>query len=275
MNTAGISTGRKLKAGILTIGNEVLDGIIQDTNSNWMETELTKIGIEMRRVLTIRDEIDEIGIGLKFLSEECDVIITSGGLGPTHDDMTLSAIAIALGRPLEENRDALAIIKRQYQILFDRGIVKDPDMTDSRKKMAKIPQGSEPLDNTVGGAPGVKMEYQDSTIFCLPGVPSELKDIWNSSVQPWLEENNSSLYYEETVEFGVTDESVFAPFVNIVMHSHPSVWIKSMPKRYGTSHVLRVWVSSRGTDIEKIRSDVKSAISSLEKQSGMKATHAK
>lgn len=275
MNRIDRAQPRKLRAGILTIGNEVLDGIIQDTNSNWMEKELTKLGIEMRRVVTVRDEIGEIGKGLKFLSEECDVIITSGGLGPTHDDMTLSAIAIAFDKPLAENLEALEIIKRQYQILFERGIVKNPDMTDSRRKMAKIPKGSHPLDNTVGGAPGVRIDYQDSTIFCLPGVPSELKDIWNSSVQPWLEENNTSLYYEETVEFGVTDESVFAPFVNVVMQSHPSVWIKSMPKTYGTSHVLRVWVSSRGTDLERIRVDVKSAISSLEKHSEMKATTTK
>ena len=64
----------------------------------------------------------------------------------------------------------------------------------------------------------------------MPGVPNELKDIWKGSVQSWLEENNSGLYYEEIVEFGITDESVFAPYVNTVMESHPSVWIKSMPK---------------------------------------------
>ena len=261
----------QLRAGILAIGNEVLNGIVLDTNSNWIEQRLAKLGIEMRRLVTVRDEIDEIGKALHFLLEDCNVIITSGGLGPTHDDMTMKAISVAIDKPLVENSDAIEIVRRQYEILYKRGIVSSPKITESRKKMAQIPKGSVPLDNTVGGAPGVMLEYRGATVFCLPGVPSELKDIWTRSIHPWLENNNNLAYYEEIVEFQFRDESAFAPYINTVMESHDIVWIKSMPKTYGSSKILRVWISGRGPDLKEIESQVKSAIQELEKLSNLKA----
>ena len=260
-----------LKAGILAIGNEVLNGIVLDTNSNWIEQRLALIGIEMRRLVIVRDEIDEIGKALHFLLDDCNVIITSGGLGPTHDDMTMKAISVAIDKPLVENANAIEIVRRQYKILYERGIVASPEITESRKKMAQIPKDSVPLDNIVGGAPGVMFEYRGATVFCLPGVPSELKDIWTRSVHPWLENNNNQAYYEKIVEFPFRDESAFAPYINTVMKSHDMVWIKSMPKSYGSSKVLRVWISCRGPDLKELESQVKSAIRELEKLSRLKA----
>ncbi|MHA1576955.1 MAG: hypothetical protein ACTSU3_06305, partial [Candidatus Thorarchaeota archaeon] len=147
-------------------------------------------------------------------------------------------------------------------------------ITESRKKMARIPKDSVPLDNSVGGAPGVMLKYSGATVFCLPGVPSELKDIWTSSVRPWLENNNNLAYYEEIVEFQFRDESAFAPYINTVMESHDIVWIKSMPKTYGTTKTLRVWVSCRGTHLKDLKLQVKSAIHELEKLSKLKAQFA-
>lgn len=259
-----------LRAGILAIGNEVIDGIVLDTNSNWMEQQLVAMGVEMRRLVSVRDEVEEIGEGLKFLCQDCDVVITSGGLGPTHDDMTLGSIAKVIGVPLEENEEALTIVERQYKILFDRGIVASPEMSESRLKMARIPRGSLPLDNTVGGAPGVMLEYKQTMIFCLPGVPAELKDIWENGVKAWVLENVKGSYFEKIVEFEVVDESVFAPYIQRVMDSHPEVWIKSMPKRYGTTRIMRVWVSARGDAMRDVNQKVEDAIIALERESGLK-----
>ncbi|MHA2265223.1 MAG: molybdopterin-binding protein, partial [Candidatus Thorarchaeota archaeon] len=85
MNSNGV------RAGILTIGDEVLDGLVRDTNANWIQVRLSEMGVELRRQASVRDDLDEIGKSLTFLQEVCNVIITSGGLGPTHDDMTLEA----------------------------------------------------------------------------------------------------------------------------------------------------------------------------------------
>ena len=255
--------------GILAIGNEVLDGLVLDTNSNWMELRLVALGLQIKRLVSVRDEIDEIGKALEFLMNTCDVIITSGGLGPTHDDMTLKAIAVALGLEIEENTEALAIVERQYKDLFARGIVQSPDMTEARTKMACLPEGSIPLDNRVGGAPGVRIETERSAIFSLPGVPSELKFIFEDSVIPWISDRVVQKFFEQVIEFGTHDESTFAPAIDVVMKKNPGVYIKSMPKTYGTTKTLRVWVSARGEDLDVITKSVRKAIEDLEVETGL------
>ncbi|MFW9920939.1 MAG: molybdopterin-binding protein [Candidatus Thorarchaeota archaeon] len=258
-----------LKAGILTIGNEVLDGLILDTNANWIEQQLVKLGVEMRCVVSVRDEVEEIGQGLAFLMERCDFVITSGGLGPTHDDMTLLSIAKSLERELVLNPKGLEIVSRQYEMLYEKGMVQSPNLTESRRKMAILPEGAIALDNTVGGAPGVMLNQKDRTIFCLPGVPAELKDIWESGVKPWVLANTIGAYYQEIVDFEVVDESILAPHIKEAMKENPDVWIKSMPKRYGTTRIMRVWISSRGEEMTLAQQRVKIAIHALERISGL------
>jgi len=260
-----------LRAGILAIGDEVLDGLVLDTNSNWIEIHLAPLGVEMNRLVSVRDNLTEIGRALKFLMETCNLVITSGGLGPTHDDMTLKAVAQAFNRNLVEDPKALSIVEKQYRDLHERGIVSSPEITESRRKMARIPKGSAALNNTVGGAPGVMLEIDNVTIFCLPGVPSELKMIFDGSIVPWIQKKGTSEFYERVVEFEVRDESVFSPIIDIVMKMHPSVYIKSMPRTYGTSHVLKIWVSSRGSDKETVTRIVDDAIRSLCHETGLEA----
>ena len=255
--------------GILAIGNEVLDGLVLDTNSNWMELRLVALGLQVKRLVSVRDEIGEIGKALDFIMESCEVVITSGGLGPTHDDMTLKAIAIHLNRKISEHPDALAIVERQYKTLYERGIVKSPDLTNARRKMAVIPEDSIPLDNQVGGAPGIRLYEKDRTIFCLPGVPSELKFIFEDSVVPWLSKRVKRKIYEKVVEFGMHDESMFAPAIDAVMKKHPGVYIKSMPKTYGTSKTLKVWISASGNDLNELEAFVTEAIKGLEETTGI------
>jgi len=255
--------------GILAIGNEVLDGLVLDTNSNWMETRLVVLGLQINRLVSVRDEIEEIGKALEFVMETCDVVITSGGLGPTHDDMTLKAIAIALELEISENADALEIVERQYKTLYERGIVQSPDMTEARIKMARIPEGAVPLDNRVGGAPGIRLQVGNSTIFSLPGVPSELEFIFNDSLIPWISDRVAQKFYTQVIEFGAHDESTFSPAIDVVMEKHPGVYVKSMPRPYGTTRALRVWVSARGETLKEVTDIVKNAIQSLEEETGL------
>jgi nicotinamide-nucleotide amidase len=263
------SNKETLTAGIMVIGNEVLDGIVLDTNSNWMELRLVALGVEIQRLVSVRDDIEEIGEALQFARDACDMIITSGGLGPTHDDMTLKAIAKALERELIEDQEAIRIIERQYKTLHEKGIVEFPKLTEARRKMAMLPKGSLSLDNRVGGAPGVRIQDKDTTIFCLPGVPAELKFIFEDSVIPWVKENVVQKFHEQIVEFPIRDESVFAPAIDSVMKKIPKVYIKSLPKPYGTSKGIRVWVSARGNDDAELKELVKKAIVSLEKTTGV------
>ncbi|TXT55805.1 MAG: hypothetical protein BAJATHORv1_30188 [Candidatus Thorarchaeota archaeon] len=258
-------------AGILSIGDEVLDGLVLDTNSNWIELRLAMLSVEVKRLVSVRDQVDEIGQALDFLMDSCDIIITSGGLGPTHDDLTLQAIANKFERGLVENPEALEIVKRQYRSFYERGIIDSPEMIESRRKMASIPEGSIPLDNQVGGAPGVMIEEKGTTIFCLPGVPPELKFIFDNSIKPWIEERVPNTYSECIVEFPFRDESVFAPYLDNTMSEINGIYLKSMPKRYGTAAVLRVWISARGEEKDILDEKVEQAIVTLEKLSGKRA----
>jgi nicotinamide-nucleotide amidase len=263
------NSSNKLKVGLLVIGNEVLDGIVLDTNSNWLELHINAVGGEIIRLVSVRDILEEIGHGLDFLMNACDVIITSGGLGPTHDDITLKAIAQYLGRDLVEDPRAVSIVKRQYKMLYEKGIVESPDYTKPRQKMAFIPKNSVPIDNTVGGAPGIRIDEEDTTIFCLPGVPKELKSIFESSVSQWFQMKSKTKYVEKIVEFPEKDESVFAPFIDKVMKNFSTVYIKSMPKTYGSSSVLRVWISARGEDFVELEDIVERAIDYLSELTGL------
>ncbi|MFW9888763.1 MAG: competence/damage-inducible protein A [Candidatus Thorarchaeota archaeon] len=257
-----------LRAGILTIGNEVLDGHVLDTNSNWIEKQLASLSIPMIRLACVRDNLDEIASGLEFLTGECNVVITSGGLGPTHDDMTLKALGDALGLELAEDDEALSIVKRQYKMLSKKKIVASSELTEPRMKMAHIPVGSKALDNRIGGAPGVMIEQNGVHIFALPGVPGELKYIFENSVKPWLQENATEAFFERVVEFVWKDESEFAPIIDLVMKRYPDVYIKSMPRQYGTTKVLRVWVSSRGKSLKDLETVVQIAIDLLSAEAG-------
>ena len=260
-----------VKVGILTIGNEVLDGLVVDTNANWLDKQISSIGLHIVRHATVRDTLEEIGHGFNFLKQTCDIIITSGGLGPTFDDMTLKAVSLHFKLELEEHPEAIEIIKRQYKMLWKMGIVDSPDMTESRIKMGIIPRGSVPLDNTVGGAPGVRLTIEDLTVFCLPGVPKELKSIFEQSVRPWLLEVTNIVYHEVIIDFPLRDETVMAPHISKTMEINPGVYIKSMPKPYGTSPVLRVWISTRGENLTELEEKLEKTVSDLEQESGLKS----
>ena len=264
------STG-PVNVGILTIGNEVLNGLVLDTNANWLDAHIASLGLQVIRHATVRDILEEIGKGIDFLSETCQVIITSGGLGPTFDDMTLEAVAKHLGLELKENREAMQIIERQYRLLYELGIVDSPVMNEPRRKMGIIPEESIPLNNEVGGAPGVMLTVDQFTLICLPGVPKELKFIFQNSVLPWLIQQTDLKYKEEIVDFPLRDETVMAPHISKVMNMNNGVYIKSMPKSYGSSPVLRVWISTRGKDEDELLSTIHKTIKDLESESGLKS----
>lgn len=245
--------------GFLIIGNEILDGIILESNSQWLTNRLKPLGFYMKERIIIRDDVQEISQAVKrLISDGCNLILTSGGLGPTHDDMTLKGIAEGLDTILELNELGLQIITRQYSEIHQKGIIDSPLMTPARKKMAYLPKGSKALDNKVGGAPGVLLIRDKITLICLPGVPAELMWIYDNQVQPYLSSKIDGYFYEETTTLPLSDESILAPLIDDVMKQVPGVWVKSLVKPYGEKGI-RVWISGRGLNKEEIESNVKKA----------------
>jgi len=214
----------------LIIGNEILIGKTLDSNSNWLAKRITKLGHRITRITTIGDELDIISSTLKeILRREPDIVITSGGLGPTFDDMTLKGVAMALNRELELDEHAYHAIKKAYDAAFERGILKLKGMTPEREKMAYLPQGGIPLPNTVGTAPGVKITEGDATIFCLQGVPAEMKSTYRNAVLPLLSKKKGK-FIEKGFLFEGIGESQIAPYVSKLEDKYPQLWIKTHPK---------------------------------------------
>ncbi|MBY9011036.1 MAG: competence damage-inducible protein A [Candidatus Lokiarchaeota archaeon] len=236
-----------MEVEILVIGNEILIGKTLDTNSNWIGKRLAKYGHKLKRITTIEDDIEVISRTLRtILERKPNMLITTGGLGPTFDDMTLTGMAKGLNRKLELNQHAYNSIKKAYEHAYKRGILKLEGMTKEREKMSYLPQGSIPLPNIRGTAPGVKLTEGETSIFILPGVPSEMKAIFLSTVKPILKEKRGN-FVEKGLFFMGIGESQIAPYTTKLEEKYPQLWIKTHP-RIGLS--LEVEISITGFNIE-------------------------
>jgi len=248
---------------VVTVGNEILDGVILDTNTKWLIERLKPLGFMVKEIITVRDDVPEIAKAINRAVEDgCWLIITSGGLGPTHDDMTLKGVAEAFHLPMVINDEALTIVTREYAALHEHGIIKSGEITAARRKMAVFPEGAIPLDNRVGSAPGVLLKHGGVEVVSLPGVPHEMMWIFDNQFVSHLNTHISEVYYEEVLNLPLRDESTLSPLIDEAMNRVPGVWIKSLVRPYGEVGI-RFWVSARGEDKAILMTKVKKAVETL------------
>lgn len=169
-----------LRISVLTIGDELLNGEMADTNTAAIARLLASRGFALRDSLSVLDIEGDIVEALRFLAERRDILIVTGGLGPTADDLTAQAAAIAFDRPQETSAEALAQIHGHFARL---GLAMHP----RNEKQARLPQGVEILPNPNGTAPGFRLNNNGCDTFFLPGVPTEMVAMLEQSVIPALE----------------------------------------------------------------------------------------
>ena len=216
---------------LITIGNELLSGRTLNTNAQWLADILTDLGGTVLRCTIVRDDLADISSSIKESTQRgTSCIITSGGLGPTYDDITLEGLALATRRELYVNKVALRQLEQRYNSMKKKGLIADSTISPSRMKMAKIPIGAKPLENPLGSAPGVLLIYEKSTIICLPGVPDEMKAIMLRHVVPTLKRKFPKFYrLEATLQISGITESILAPLLDIVLGKVRNVYLKSHP----------------------------------------------
>lgn len=168
-----------MKAEIIAIGTELLLGQIVDTNSAYIAQQLASIGLDLHFKSTVGDNLERIKSTLKLALSRADYIITTGGIGPTQDDLTRQAVAEVLDRPLIFQPH----LYQQIGEFFRRA---GRPMSPNNKKQAYIPAGSIPIENPVGTAPGFIAEKNGQAIIVLPGVPHEMRHFMDHSVIPYL-----------------------------------------------------------------------------------------
>ena len=231
----------------MAVGRELLTGRTVDTNSAWIAARLTDLGASVARIVTVDDDPAAIAREIAGArARGAALLITTGGLGPTLDDRTLAGVAAALERRLVEHPDALAFVARRYAELAAAGAVADAGLTPPRRKMARLPDGAEPVDNAVGTAPGVLLRDGARVLLALPGVPAEMRAVFDAAL-PRLRACLGAPAHlaEREVASGSGDESVITVAVERVMDAVPGVYLKSLATGFAPDCNLRVRITAR------------------------------
>jgi nicotinamide-nucleotide amidase len=231
---------------IIAVGRELLTGRTVDTNSAWIASRLTGAGAFVARIVVVDDEPAAVAREIVAARERGAVlVVTTGGLGPTLDDRTLAGVAAALGRRLAEHRGALAFVARRYAELAAAGSVDDAAVTPPRRKMAFLPEGAGPVDNPLGTAPGVWFADGAFALLALPGVPSEMRAVFDAALPQMTERIRSTHVAEREILSGSGDESVITGTVERVLEAVPGVYLKSLATVFSPDCDLRVRITAR------------------------------
>jgi molybdenum cofactor synthesis domain-containing protein len=252
---------------ILCVGNELLSGITLNSNAHWLAAQIAAAGGTVIRVTVVGDDLAEISAAVnESLARKPDILITTGGLGATYDDMTLEAVAAALGKKVVLDERAVVMLKKSYAVHK-----LDYELTEARLKMAKIPEGSTPIQNLLGSAPAVFVQPGRTKIFSLQGVPPEMKAIFERHVLPVVKEGVGRFVAQE-VNYSVRGitEAMIAPTLLRIVGSHPrdAIYLKTHPRGYYRKKTpqIRIQLISRGSDKKEVKKRLDAIAKTLEKE---------
>jgi molybdenum cofactor synthesis domain-containing protein len=239
----------KVTAAVLIIGDEILSGRTQDTNLRDIAKYLAVHGVDLAEARTVPDVHEEIIAALDALRARYDYVITTGGIGPTHDDITADAVAAAFGVELYEHPEIIELI--EARVRSRPGAV----MNAAMRRMARVPVGGELVRNPVSGPPG----FTIGNVFVLAGVPSIMRGMLED-VGPRL--RGGAVTVSRTVRVEGSGESVIAAPLEAVAKAHPEMSLGSYPffdgTVYGSNLVLR------GRDAEELGATVAELIAALQ-----------
>ncbi len=239
---------------ILIVGNEILTGDILDTNTNWLCKLVHGRGGTVMRVTVLPDVLEVVAEAVRAaVLRKVDILFTSGGLGPTSDDLTLQAVAAGTGREVVLHEEALEMVRQQYDHFFDQGILSQGGLNPAREKMARLPQGAEPLFNVVGTAPGVFLQVDQTAIISVPGVPSEQKVIINHSLQQFLDQVfGEGEALSRCVAVQCNDESLLEPVLLRIVEEYPEIYTKSLATTLGENPEMDIIMTIAGIGEKEI-----------------------
>ncbi|MGO8801370.1 MAG: competence/damage-inducible protein A [Roseiarcus sp.] len=226
--------GRTITAAVLVIGDEILSGRTKDRNVGYIAEYLTNIGVELREARVVPDVEAEIVAALNALRARYAYVFTTGGIGPTHDDITADAVAKAFGVAIDEDPRALAMMMERY---------KPADLTAARRRMARIPAGADLIENPISKAPGFRL----GNVIVMAGVPTVMQAMLDFAARG-LETGEKIV--AETVEAGGIPEGRYGTALGEIAAAHPAVTIGSYPAFLDGR--FRNQIVVRGKDAEKI-----------------------
>jgi molybdenum cofactor synthesis domain-containing protein len=214
-------------AAVLMIGDEILSGRTKDRNLGYIAEYLGKIGVDVREARVVPDNEDEIVAAVNALRARYDYLITTGGIGPTHDDITADSIGRAFGAPVGEDPRAIAIMLERYA---------PADLTPARRRMARIPEGADLIENPISRAPGFRI----GNVYVLAGVPAVMQAMLDFAVKSM---KTGAVMLVETIAGGSLPEGLYGETLGAIAAAHPNVAIGSYPSfkdgRFNNQIVVR------------------------------------
>jgi len=223
------------EAAIVIIGGEILSGRTQDANTSWIAEKLTGHGVFVSEVRIIPDVVETIARTIRELRAQYDYVFTTGGIGPTHDDITAESVARAFGRNLVTDEEAMRLLAEHYGVA---------ELTLPRAKMARVPEGAALIPNPVSAAPGFIVE----NVYVMAGVPRIMQAMFDH-ILGMIQAGKPIL--SNTVTCGLP-ESVIADDLSSLQNRYPSITIGSYPHYRGG--ILGLSLVMRGTDAEAVTS---------------------
>ena len=215
------SLGSKSVIELFSIGTELTLGQIQDTNAHWIAQKTFQLGGRIRRISILRDEFGEIQEAVQDSTErQTDLIITTGGLGPTPDDMTVEMVAKVMGKDVTVDQSTIQNYMERRQ-LRDRS-----EVSESLIKMATVPETATVFQNPVGWAPCISVDVDQSTIMMMPGPPREMRTVFEAYVAPIISEKFSATGASVRVYVDLHESGV-SPLMQQVMEKFPKVYVKA------------------------------------------------
>ena len=199
-----------MKAAILTVGTEILFGQIVNTNTVYLSQQLNLLGIDVMYHYTVGDNSERLSDMLKYAYHDCDLIITTGGLGPTQDDLTKETAAKVF-------EDELVLHQPSMDRLESFFAQRKSPMTENNRKQAYLPSRATVLTNAHGTAPAFALEKDGKILICLPGPPREMKGIFEEHVKPYLEARSDSVIYYKTLRmFGIGESALETRLLGLI-----------------------------------------------------------
>lgn len=229
-----------MKGTVVTIGDEILIGQITDTNSAWLGNEMTLLGIEVLKMMTIPDKTEAIHSALETALCQSDLVVMTGGLGPTKDDITKKAIADYVGSEMQLDEELVARIKTYFD---NRGI----PFLEAHKQQCYMPVDSISLRNEMGTAPGMLFEHRGKYILSMPGVPYEMKNIFSTSFLSEFKKLDKSKFqiYHKTIKTVGMGESRIADLISDITEDLPTELSMSYLPSLGT---VKLRLTARSVD---------------------------
>lgn len=245
-----------MNAEIITIGDEILIGQILDSNSKWIATELNKIGVSVYQITSIQDDKAHI---LKALAEaQCnaEIVIITGGLGPTKDDITKLTLAEYFNDDLVLNEQIVENIRQLFQKI-------NYPFTQINKNQALVPKKCEPLMNFYGTAPGMWFEINNRVVVSLPGVPTEMKGLMTNSVLPKLKSVFKLPYilHKTIITYGMGESMLAATIEDWENNLPPYIKLAYLPS-FGR---VRLRLTAKGKDLNVLQDGIASQVANLTK----------